>query len=138
MILELIKGNHSTSVSLSDIMSYPVITVNEDTKVEEVVMLLREVGCTGVPVTDKDDNLVGIVSRRDFKKVRKDSQMQSPIKAFMSRNPLSLSYDKSAMEAAKLMIKHDIGRIPIMKNNKIIGIITRSDTMLYFYDLLPD
>jgi tRNA nucleotidyltransferase (CCA-adding enzyme) len=138
MILELIKGNHSSSVSLSDIMSYPVITVNEDTKVEEVVMLLREVGCTGVPVTDKNDNLVGIVSRRDFKKIRKDSQMQSPIKAFMSRNPLSLSYEKSAMEAAKLMIKHDIGRIPIMKDNKIIGIITRSDTMLYFYDLLPD
>ncbi|MCK5101111.1 MAG: CBS domain-containing protein [Desulfobacteraceae bacterium] len=138
MILELIKGNHSTSVSLSDIMSYPVITVNEDTKVEEVAMLLRDVGCTGVPVTDKDDKLVGIISRRDFKKVRKDAQMQSPIKAFMSRNPLSLSYEKSAMEAAKLMIKHDIGRIPIMKDDKIIGIITRSDAMLYFYDLLPD
>ncbi len=138
MLLELIKGNHHSSVSLGDIMSYPVITVNENTPIEEVAMLLREKGCTGVPITDKDNNLVGIISRRDFKKIRKTAQMQSPVKAFMSRNPVSISYDKSAMEAARLMIRHDIGRIPIMRDNKIIGIITRSDTMLYFYDLLPD
>ncbi|MCK5313039.1 MAG: CBS domain-containing protein, partial [Desulfobacteraceae bacterium] len=138
MIIELIKGNQTTSVNLSDIMSYPVITINEDTKVKEVAMILRDVGCTGVPITDKNDKLIGIMSRRDFKKVRKDSQMQSPVKAFMTRNPVSISYDKTAMEAAKLMIKHDIGRIPIIKNDKIIGIVTRSDTMLYFYDLLPD
>ena len=138
IIIELIKGNNHSSVNLSDIMSYPVITVNENTPVEEVTMLLREVGCTGVPITDKNDKLVGIVSRRDFKKIRKSSQMKSPIKAFMSRNPVSLPSDKSAMEAAKLMIKHDIGRIPIMEKDKIIGIVTRSDTMLYFYDLLPD
>ena len=138
MLIELIQGNHHTTVSISDIMSYPVITVRDDTPVEEVAMLLREVGCTGLPVTDKQDRLVGIISRRDFKKIRKDSQMQSPVKAFMSRNPVHISYEKSAMEAAKLMIKHDIGRIPIMKDDKILGIVTRSDTMLYFYDLLPD
>jgi tRNA nucleotidyltransferase (CCA-adding enzyme) len=138
LILELIKGNQQTSVNLSDIMSYPVITVKQNTPIEEVAMLLRDVGCTGVPIVDHNERLVGIISRRDFKKIRKDSQMQSPVKAFMSRNPIHISYDKSAMDAAKLMIKHDIGRIPIMKENKIIGIVTRSDTMLYFYDLLPD
>jgi len=36
------------------------------------------------------------------------------------------------------MIKHDIGRIPVIKDDKIIGIITRSDVMMYFYDMLPD
>lgn len=56
----------------------------------------------------------------------------------MSRNLVTISHEKSAVEAAKLMIKHDIGRIPVMEAGKIIGIITRSDAMLYFYDLLPD
>jgi CBS domain-containing protein len=42
------------------------------------------------------------------------------------------------MHAAQLMIKHDIGRLPVVENDEIIGIVTRSDTMLYFYDLLPD
>lgn len=138
MLVELLQGNQFSSVVLSDIMSYPVITVNEDTLVEEVAMLLRDLGCTGLPVVDQEENLVGVISRRDFKKVRKSKQMQSPIKAFMSRNLVTISHDKNAIEAARLMIKHDIGRIPVMQDNKIIGIITRSDAMLYFYDLLPD
>jgi CBS domain-containing protein len=36
------------------------------------------------------------------------------------------------------MVKHDIGRLPVMKENKLVGIITRTDAMRYFYDLLPE
>jgi tRNA nucleotidyltransferase (CCA-adding enzyme) len=36
------------------------------------------------------------------------------------------------------MIQHDIGRLPVLENGRVIGIITRSDTMRYFYDLLPE
>lgn len=138
MLLELIAGNQYTSIQLSDIMSYPVVTVNEDTKIEEVAMILRDMGCTGVPVVDKDDRVVGVISRRDFKKIRKTSHMQSPVKAFMSRKVITIDHTKSPIEAAKLMIKHDIGRLPVMKEDQLIGIITRSDAMMYFYDLLPD
>jgi tRNA nucleotidyltransferase (CCA-adding enzyme) len=42
------------------------------------------------------------------------------------------------MQAARLMIQHDIGRLPVLENGRVIGIITRSDTMRYFYDLLPE
>ena len=138
MIVELLEGNQFSSVMLSDIMSYPVVTVDENTSIEEVAMMLREMGCTGMPVVDKEENLVGVVSRRDFKKVRKSKQMKSPVKAIMSRKLVTIPFDRSAMEAARLMIKHDIGRLPVMEDGKIIGIITRSDAMLYFYDLLPD
>lgn len=138
ILVELLKGNQHTSVMLSDIMSYPVITVTEETLVEDVAMILRDTGCSGMPVLDDQENIVGIVSRRDFKKVKKADHMQAPIKAFMSRNIVTIEHDRSAIEAAKLMIKHDIGRIPVMESNKVIGIITRSDTMMYFYDLLPD
>ncbi|MBU2431014.1 MAG: CBS domain-containing protein, partial [Proteobacteria bacterium] len=137
MLLELLSGNQHTSVMLSDLMSYPVVTVREDTTIEEVAMILRDMGCSGMPVVDSEDHVVGIISRRDFKKIRKSKQMQSPVKAFMSQNPVTIEHDKNAIEAAKLMIKHDIGRIPVMKDNKLIGIITRSDAMMYFYDLLP-
>jgi CBS domain-containing protein len=91
-----------------------------------------------MPVVDKDERIVGVISRRDFKKLRKSKHMLAPVKAFMTRNVVTISYDKSIIEAARLMIKHDIGRIPVIKDDKIIGIITRSDAMTYFYDLLPD
>jgi tRNA nucleotidyltransferase (CCA-adding enzyme) len=138
IIIELLSGNQHSSVMLSDIMSYPVITVNDKTTVDEVAMILRDTGCSGMPVVDDDEHLVGVISRRDFKKVRKSNQMQSPVKAFMSRNIITIEHDKGAIEAARLMIKHDIGRIPVMEQGKVIGIITRSDVMTYFYDLLPD
>ncbi|MBF0468105.1 MAG: CBS domain-containing protein, partial [Desulfamplus sp.] len=138
MIIEMIKGNQQSSVMLSDIMSYPVVTVSEDTPVEEAAMILRDTGCSGVPVVDSEDHVIGIISRRDFRKIRKNNHMQSPVKAFMSRDVITIDHKKSAIDAARLMIKHDIGRIPVIENNKIIGIVTRSDAMLYFYDLLPD
>ncbi len=138
MIVELISGNQQTSVMLSDIMSYPVVKVHEDTTVQEVIMIIRELGCTGMPVVNDQDDLVGIVSRRDLKKVRQSKQKSAPIKAFMTRNVVTISHERSAVEVARLMIKHDIGRVPVVKEGKMIGIVTRSDVMMYFYDMLPD
>ena len=138
MIIELIQGNQHGSIMLSDIMSYPVETVNHNTPVEEVANMLRTLGCTGMPVVNDEGCPVGVISRRDFRKVKKDKQMQSPIKAFMSRKVIFISPDKGAVEAARLMIRHDIGRIPVVEDGRIIGIVTRSDVMMYFYDLLPD
>ena len=137
LIIEMIKGDQQSSVRLSDLMSYPVYTVPSTMTMAEVLGFLEEKGCTGVPVVE-EGKMVGVISRRDFRKIRKDSHMQSPVKAFMSPEVISISPDKSPMEVARMMIKHDIGRIPIIKNGNLIGIITRTDAMLYFYDLLPD
>ncbi len=138
ILTELISGNQHSSIVLSDIMSYPVVTVSDNATMEEVAMILRDKGFSGVPVVDSKDAVSGIISRRDFKKIRKSVHMQSSVKAFMSRDIITIPYDRSVMEASRLMIKYDIGRIPVMMDNKIVGIVTRSDAMIYFYDMLPD
>jgi len=136
-INELIVGNQQASVQISDLMSFPVISVSEDTPMKKVAEILKEKGCTGVPVVN-DNKPVGMISRRDFRRIKKETQLKSPVKAFMTNKILTIEPGKSPMQAARLMVKHDIGRLPVVENNRIIGIITRSDTMLYFYDLLPD
>jgi nanoRNase/pAp phosphatase (c-di-AMP/oligoRNAs hydrolase) len=136
-ISELIEGNQQASVQISDIMSFPVFTVDSDTSMEKVAAILKDKGCTGLPVVN-GDKLVGIISRRDFKKIKRESQLKSPVKAFMSTNIMTIEPGKSPIQAARLMVKHDIGRLPVVENGRIIGIITRSDSMLYFYDMLPD
>lgn len=137
MLIELIDGNQQSSVQLSDLMSYPVHTVNSDSTMENVAELLREKGFTGLPVIE-NGKLVGVISRRDFKKMRKDVHLKSPVKAFMSKKVLCVDSEKSPLEAVRLMIKHDVGRVPVMHDGEMIGILTRTDAMRYYYNLLPD
>jgi CBS domain-containing protein len=124
------------SVQISDLMSFPVFTISPGKTMKDVALLLREKGCTGIPVTD-GENLVGVISRSDFQKVKKPSQIGSPVKAFMSTKVIQIEAESSVVQAARLMVKHDIGRLPVMQDGKLIGIITRSDTMRYYYDLPP-
>ena len=137
MIVDLIRGNQQSSVQISDLMSFPVFSVLSNTPMAAVAKILRDRGCTGLPVVD-DERLRGIISRRDFKKIRKESQLDAPVKAFMSTKVVTIEPGKSPIQAARVMVRHDIGRLPVVEDGKIIGIITRSDAMLYFYDLLPD
>jgi CBS domain-containing protein len=137
MIVDLIQGNQQSSVQISDLMSFPVHSVSPQASMAEVAQTLRLHGCTGLPVVE-DGVLVGIISRRDFKKMRKDDQLQSPVKAFMSSRVVSIAPGNSPIQAARMMVRHDIGRLPVVEDGRMIGIITRSDAMNYFYDLLPD
>lgn len=137
MISELIEGNQRSSVQLSDLMSYPVHTVTSDTTMESVAKLLREKGFTGLPVVE-NGKMVGVISRRDFVKMRKKDHLKSPVKAYMSKEILCVDSEKSPLEAVRLMIKHDIGRVPVIHDGEIIGILTRTDAMRYYYNLLPD
>jgi nanoRNase/pAp phosphatase (c-di-AMP/oligoRNAs hydrolase)/CBS domain-containing protein len=136
-IQELIRGNQQASVQISDLMSFPVHTVTAETSMEEVALILRTRGVTGIPVVD-GERVVGMISRRDFRKMRKESQIRSPVRAFMTTDVLTIEPGKSPTQAAQLMVKHDVGRLPVVQDDRVIGIITRSDVMRYFYDLLPD
>ena len=138
-IRELLSGNQKTSIQVNDLMSFPVTTIRETESMEKVAVQLREKGCTGVPVVDENAKIVGIVSRRDFqRKVKKESQLKAPVKAFMSNNVITIEPGKSPGDASGLMIKYDIGRLPVVDNGRIIGIVTRSDVMRYWYDLVPE
>lgn len=137
MIRDLINGNQQASVQISDLMSYPVMTIEPDALMASVAKIMREKGCTGMPVV-AGGKLAGMISRRDFQKLRKNNQLNSPVKAFMRRKVHTIDPGKSPLQAARTMIRHDIGRLPVVDGDRLIGIVTRSDVMHYFYDLLPE
>ncbi len=138
MVLELVRGNQQASVRISDLMSYPVFFISPETSMREAAGLLRRKGCTGMPVVD-GERIKGVLSRRDFRKIKDEKRLDTPVSAYMSTHVVSVESGISPMQAARLMIKHDIGRLPVVDGDgKLIGIVTRSDVMTYFYDLLPD
>lgn len=136
-LVDILQTKQPSAPKIGDIMSFPVFTVSQTTSMRNLAMLLREKGCTGFPVTD-GKSLKGMISRSDFKKVRKSKLLDLPVKTFMSDRVIDIDLNSSVSGAARLMVKHDIGRLPVMQGGDLVGIITRSDTMRYYYDLLPE
>ncbi len=136
-LIDIIENSRSSSPKIGDLMSYPVITVPETTSMKDLALVFREKGCTAVPVT-KGNSVVGMIARSDFRKIRNARRMDAPVKAFMSGKVVGIDLNKTVSSATRLMVKHDIGRLPVLKDNELVGIITRTDAMRYYYDLLPD
>ncbi|MBW1812049.1 MAG: CBS domain-containing protein [Deltaproteobacteria bacterium] len=136
-IVELIQGNQHASVVVSDLMTSPVITVQHDVPMKDVALMLRDKGCTGFPVVE-GEKIAGIISRRDFGRVSKPAHLEAPVRTYMSRSVVNIGPGCSVGKAARLLVKNDIGRLPVVENGKLVGIITRSDAIRYYYDFFPE
>ena len=132
----LIGESYQASTQVRALMSSPVFTLPPETTMENAYKKLREKGYKGAPVTD-DGKLVGIISTRNFKKATKKNDLQKPVKAFMSQNVVTISPRESPGYAAHLMIKHDIGQLPVIDEGKMVGIFSRADAVADFYGLCP-
>jgi tRNA nucleotidyltransferase (CCA-adding enzyme) len=127
-----INQNAGKPILVRDIMSYPVKTVTPQTKMENAGKLLLKYGHTGVPVVE-NNKLVGVISRRDIDKALKHGLKHAPVKGFMTRDVITVHPDLGSEEAQKLMIQHDIGRLPVVDNGKLVGIVSRSDVLRLVY-----
>ncbi len=137
-ILELIRDNRRSTATIGDLMSFPVESVGPEARMDEVAVLLEKKKYSGMPVVE-DGRLLGVISRRDVNKLKKASQWRAPVRAFMSVGVTTAPPDMGVPEAARLMVKLDIGRLPVVsEDGRLIGIFTRSDAMIYYYDLLPE
>jgi nanoRNase/pAp phosphatase (c-di-AMP/oligoRNAs hydrolase) len=136
IIRDGIKNYQRRNVTVADLMSFPVFSVPPDMSMYQVDQVLQERRCTGLPVID-GDRLVGIVSKRDFGKWTKDRDWQKPVKAFMRRDVVTIASGDTVEEAIRLITGNDIGRLPVLDKGRMVGIVTRTDLMRYFYDILP-
>ncbi len=111
-----------------DMMSYPVKTVTPETLLAEVEQILLRYGHTGVPVT-VDKRLVGIISRRDVDKAIKHGLRHAPVKGFMTTKVTTVDVEAPLDEVQRLMVQNDIGRLPVVEEGNLVGIVSRSDVL---------
>lgn len=136
-ILAALKNETTHHVQIVDLMSFPVVTVAPTTPMKEVRSLMDEKNVRGVVVVE-GDSIKGMIVLHDFRKIKKENQWQSPAKAFMARDIVTISPDMPPSIAAELMSKKSIGYLPVVYEEKMIGIVTRTDMLTYVYGLVPE
>lgn len=122
--------------SVADMMSFPVTTVAPDTPMHEVKRIMEEEKIRGIIVAE-ENRLQGIIVLWDLKRLTQTKQWNSPVKAFMNRKVTTIPPDALASETADLMVQKNIGHLPVVQGEKVIGIVTRTDVINYLYGMLP-
>ncbi len=107
-----------------DIMTPNPIYVTPETKVRDVIDLMLKHKHLGYPVV-KDGVLVGIVTLKDVINANGDEIVER----VMSRRIVTISPDENAFKALKIMSEKGIGRLPVVENGRLVGIVSRSDVV---------
>jgi CBS domain-containing protein len=141
-------------MNVTELMSTPVITINAESNVEEAAKIMINNGVSCLPVLNKDDQIVGILTHTDFGFHKKYLPMANHlytlmgswvdpetlenvakhvsskiIKDVMIQPVITVQETTSVAEVAALMMAKKINRVPVLKGMDLIGIITRNDFM---------
>lgn len=110
------------------IMSTPVRTVDANITIREANKLMIKYGYSGLPVME-DGKLVGLIGRREIDKAAHHGLSHAPVKGFMMRHIHPVSPDTTLFEIQKLLSDENLGRVPVVEDDSVIGIISRTDIL---------
>lgn len=135
-----------------DIMTPKVVSVSPDTEVRDIAQLLLKHRISAVPVVDAQDRVVGIVSEGDLMRRLKDDSGKDHggwlslfsagknageyVKAHgrkaqevMTTDPLTVEENTPLHSIARLLEKHHIKRVPVLREGKLVGIVSRANLL---------
>lgn len=89
---------------------------------------------SGVPVVDDEGRVVGVVTEFDLLNVLKAGRgaLTTTVEAVMTRNPICVSEEATVEEAIALMIEHHIIRLPVLREGRLVGVVSRCDILRAF------
>lgn len=112
-------------MKVAEIMTKRVFSVTPATRVKELVALLRDKKISGVPVLD-GGSLVGIATEADIL-ARKPGQNR--VRNIMKTSVVTVTEDTDVKEAAGILARKKIKRVPVVKQGKVVGIVSRADVV---------
>ena len=111
------------------LMSSPVRTIRPECTIQEAQRVLLRYGHSGLPVVDEAGALAGIVTRRDIDIALHHGFGHAPVKGYMPRTVRTITPNTTLSEIEDLMVKFDIGRLPVMQGDRLVGIVSRTDVL---------
>ena len=124
-------------MKISSLMISDPITVSEDTSITEAIELMKVNSIRHLPVVSTGNILRGFVTLADLKQGLMPSMVGNlSLTDLMIREPITVDPDDDLEIAAQLIYKHKIGGMPVVKNRKLVGIITGTDILRAFIDMM--
>lgn len=128
-LVEQLRAQIPQPLTAREIMSSPVRTIRPETTIAEAQRILLRYGHSGLSVVDADDRLIGIISRRDLDIALHHGFSHAPVKGYMAINLKTITPDTALPEIESLMITYGIGRLPVLSEGQLVGIVTRTDVL---------
>jgi CBS domain-containing protein len=130
-VFPILLSRHEPRGLVSELMSARVVTVEAEDPVSRVQALVQESGFSAFPVL-KRRQLVGMISRRDLLasgRTRQATDGKLAVEAVMATPAITTAPDAAVRDAAALICRHDISRLPVVENGRVVGIIDRHDVL---------
>jgi Zn-dependent protease/CBS domain-containing protein len=115
-------------VKIRDIMTKDIKTVPSGMTADELVDFMFKFKHMGYPVVDGNE-VIGIVTFTDVQNIPKEERKNVRLSVIMTKEIINLKEDDDAVKALKIMTMNNIGRIIILKEKKITGIVSRTDIL---------
>jgi CBS domain-containing protein len=113
-----------------EIMTKDVATATPDTTLEEIATMMKEEDVGSIPVVDEDDELAGIVTDRDIV-IRCIAEGKDPtettVDEILSEDLQTVEPNTNVEEAANIMSRQQIRRLPVVENGRLVGIVSLGD-----------
>jgi kojibiose phosphorylase len=123
-----IPQKEAVMVKVKDVMTKRVISVKETATIREVSDVMSRWNLTGLPVTDNKMSLLGFISEKDIiKSMRKPGLMKKKVKDIMVKKVVTIQEGASIELAVKLFIERPYRRLPVVRDRKVVGVISRKD-----------
>ncbi len=119
---------NSSSILIKDIMAKTLISVNPATTALQIAKMMEQ-GGIGAVFVKENENLVGIITDRDFatKIAANNLPFDTPVQKIMSSPLITINHDKPISAAAEMMTSKKIRKLAVSDNGNIIGLITSTD-----------
>lgn len=115
--------------NLREIMTGEIDACRPEDNVYEVATKMRDLNVGSIPICNDDHELLGMITDRDIviRAVAEKRPNSTQVTDIMSSNMITATQDMSIDEAANLMAEHQIRRLPIVENQRIIGMVSLGD-----------
>ena len=120
--------------SVKEIMTREAVSITPKYSIRESVDLMLEKGIGSLPIVDKEDKLVGIVTERDFALALAGSLTTETVGDIMIKDVITTTPGTPIESCSKIMVRNNLRRIPVVEEGKLIGIVTSTDILRFFGD----